>query len=65
MVDYKCAKAYTWMTTRPVLPRKSSWWSEYWAAGIAGSKLIANKLSINKDLNDPNTELIRDKLLFR
>lgn len=62
MVGLQTAKAYTWMTTRPALALGKSVGGATLAAGIAGSKLIANKLSINKDLNDPNTELIRDKL---
>ena len=50
------------MTTRPALALGKFVGGATISAGIAGSKLIANKLSINKDLNDPNTELIRDKL---
>lgn len=62
MVGLQTAKAYTWMTTRPALALGKFVGGATLSAGIAGSKLIANKLSINKDLNDPNTELIRDKL---
>ena len=62
MVGIQTAKAYTWMTTRPALALGKFVGGATISAGIAGSKLIANKLSINKDLNDPNTELIRDKL---
>ncbi len=41
------------MITRPALALgKSRIGGATLAAGIAGSKLIANKLSINKDLND-------------
>lgn len=62
MVGLQTAKAYTWMTTRPALAIGKFIGGATISAGIAGSKLISNKLSINKDLNDPNTELIRDKL---
>lgn len=62
MVGLQTAKAYTWMTTRPALALGKFVGGATLSAGIAGSKLISNKLSINKDLNDPNTELIRDKL---
>lgn len=62
MVGLQTAKAYTWMTTKPALALGKFVGGATLSAGIAGSKLIANKLSINKDLNDPNTELIRDKL---
>ena len=62
MVGLQTAKAYTWMTTRPALALGKFVGGATLSAGIAGSKLIANKLSINKDLNDPNTELIRNKL---
>lgn len=62
MLGLQTAKAYTWMTTRPALALGKFVGGATLSAGIAGSKLIANKLSINKDLNDPNTELIRDKL---
>lgn len=54
--------AYTWMTTRPAIALGKAVGKATLATGIAGSKLISNKLAINKDLNDPNTELIRDKL---
>ena len=62
MVGLQTAKAYTWMTTRPALALGKFVGGATLSAGIAGSKLISNKLSINKDLNDPNTELIPDKL---
>ncbi len=48
------------MTTRPALALGKQLVERLCRNAASGKFSIANKLSINKDLNDPNTELIRD-----
>ncbi len=58
----KTFKSYASITTKPAKAIAKTLGGFAYTAGISGAKLITNKLSINNDVNDPNKELIRDKI---
>lgn len=58
----KAVKNYLDLSYKPAKFIAQSVGGGAFAAGIAGTRLIANQLSINQDLRDPKTELIRDKI---
>ena len=58
----KTFKSYASITTKPAKAIATTLGGFAYTAGISGAKLITNKLSINNDINDPNKELMRDKI---
>lgn len=58
----KTFKSYASLTTKPAKAIATTLGGFAYTAGISGARLITNKLSINNDINDPNKELIRDKI---
>ena len=58
----KTFKSYASITTKPAKAIATTLGGFAYTAGISGARLITNKLSINNDINDPNKELIRDKI---
>lgn len=58
----KTFKSYASLTTKPAKAIATTLGGFAYTAGISGARLITNKLSINNDINDPNRELIRDKI---
>ena len=58
----KTFKSYASITTKPAKAIATTLGGFAYAAGISGARLITDKLSINNDINDPNKELIRDKI---
>lgn len=58
----KTFKSYASITTKPAKAIATTLGGFAYTAGISGARLITNKLSINNDINDPNKELMRDKI---
>ena len=58
----KTFKSYASITTKPAKAIAKTLGGFAYTAGISGARLITDKLSINNDINDPNRELIRDKI---
>ena len=58
----KTFKSYASLTTKPAKAIATTLGGFAYTAGISGARLITDKLSINNDINDPNKELIRDKI---
>ena len=58
----KTFKSYASITTKPAKAIATTLGGFAYTAGISGARLITDKLSINNDINDPNKELIRDKI---
>ena len=58
----RAVKSYIGFSAKPAKFITTTVGAAAFSAGIAGTRLIANQLSINQDLSNPNTELIRDRI---